>query len=98
MIVSVTQSIQQACHIVACVPMVIGRRMRKYFTSLQNTYSGKCRLLNVLFVILLGFLSLVVRGVLFIELYTVYKNFGKGLRERGNACLHVVDYCKTHSP
>jgi len=64
----------------------------------QNTCSRKRHLLNVLFVILLGFLSFVVRGVLFIELYTVYNNFGKGLRERGNACLHVVDYCKTNSP
>jgi len=31
-----------------------------------------------------GGLSLVVRGVLYVELYAVYKNFGKGLRERGN--------------
>jgi len=39
--------------------------------------------------IFVGCLSLVVRGVLYIELYAVYKNFGKGLRERGHVYLHL---------
>jgi len=38
----------------------------------------------IAFLIFAGGLSLVVRGVLYVELYAVYKNFGKGLRERGN--------------
>ena len=36
-----------------------------------------------------GGLSLIVRGILCIELYAVYKNFGKGLRERGDTQLQL---------
>jgi len=40
-------------------------------------------LIHFFYLTFVGGLSLAVRGILYIELYAVYKNFGKGLRERG---------------
>ena len=35
-------------------------------------------------------MCLLVRGAVCIELYAVYMNFGKGLRERGTLFLHHI--------